>query len=100
MKNVKNLILSFLFLLIVLPISACDDNKESLKEAIAAVLFDENLSQTFGENGKKLINDFYEAMTSKKYDVAENLLDEIEKSFGPSDITTIKANSIFDDLAE
>ena len=28
MKNVKILILSFLFLLIVLPISACDDNKE------------------------------------------------------------------------
>lgn len=28
MKNVKILILSFLFLLIVLPVSACDDNKE------------------------------------------------------------------------
>lgn len=52
------------------------------------------------EKGKKLIRDFYDAMTSKKYDEAETLLDKIEKSFGPSDITTIKANSIFDDLAE
>jgi ABC-type multidrug transport system ATPase subunit len=52
------------------------------------------------EKGKKIIDDFYKAMTDKKYDEAETILDEIEKSFGPDDIATIKANSIFDDLAE
>lgn len=52
------------------------------------------------EKGKKLIDDFYKAMTDKKYNEAETILDEIEKSFGPDDIATIKANSIFDDLAE
>lgn len=52
------------------------------------------------EKGKKLIRDFYKAMTLKKYDEAETLLNEIEELLGPSDITTVKANSIFDDLAE
>ena len=76
------------------------DNHYSYGRDINSILEDYFEVDERNENGKKLINDFYEAMTSKKYDVAENLLDKIEKSFGPSDITTIKANSIFDDLAE
>lgn len=76
------------------------DNHYSYGRDINSILEDYFEVDERNENGKQLINDFYEAMTSKKYDVAENLLDKIEKSFGPSDITTIKANSIFDDLAE
>lgn len=38
---------------------ACEDNKDSLREAIEKVLFDEELSQIFAENGRKLINEKY-----------------------------------------
>lgn len=38
---------------------ACDDNKDSLREAIEKVLFDEDLSQTYGENGNELIENKY-----------------------------------------
>ena len=54
---------------------ACDDNKESLKEVIAAVLFDEDLSQTFGENGKKLIIEKY------NWDIINNQILEIYRKF-------------------
>ena len=50
--------------------------------------------------GKKLLRDFYEAMTLKKYDEAETLLKTIEETFGPSDISAVKASSLFDDLAD
>ena len=38
---------------------ACDDDKTSLKDAMAAVLFDEELSKEFGENGRRLIQEKY-----------------------------------------
>ena len=38
---------------------ACEDNKDSLREAIGKVLFDEELSQIFAENGNKLIKEKY-----------------------------------------
>ena len=38
---------------------ACEDNKDSLREAIEKVLFDEELSQIFAENGNKLIKEKY-----------------------------------------
>ena len=38
---------------------SCEDDKTSLKEAMEKVLFDEELSKTFGDNGKELIKDKY-----------------------------------------
>lgn len=38
---------------------ACDDNKDSLREAIEKVLFDEDLSLIFARNGQKLIKEKY-----------------------------------------
>ena len=38
---------------------ACEDNKYSLEEAIEKVLFDDELSQIFAENGNKLIKEKY-----------------------------------------
>ena len=38
---------------------ACDDNKDSLREAIEKVLFDEELSLIFAQNGQKLIKEKY-----------------------------------------
>ena len=38
---------------------ACEDNKDSLREAIEKVLFDEELYKIFAENGNKLIKEKY-----------------------------------------
>lgn len=38
---------------------ACDDDKMSLKDAMADVLFDEELSKKFGMNGRRLIQEKY-----------------------------------------
>lgn len=38
---------------------ACDDNKDSLCSAIGKLLFDEDLSKTYGENGVELIHNKY-----------------------------------------
>ena len=38
---------------------ACDDDKMSLKDAMAEVLFDEELSNKFGMNGRRLIQEKY-----------------------------------------
>ncbi len=38
---------------------ACDDDKDSLRSAIEKLLFDEDLSKTYGENGKRLIKEKY-----------------------------------------
>ena len=38
---------------------ACDDNKDSLCSAIGKLLFDEDLSKTYGENGVELIKNKY-----------------------------------------
>ena len=38
---------------------ACDDDKMSLKDAMAEVLFDEELSKKFGMNGRRLIQEKY-----------------------------------------
>ena len=52
------------------------------------------------DEGKKLISEFYNSMNQKNYDQAEKNLQNLKKYFGPEDITTIKADSLFDDLAE
>lgn len=38
---------------------ACEDEKDSLRSAIEELLFDEDLSKTYGENGKRLIKERY-----------------------------------------
>ena len=52
------------------------------------------------EFGEMLISKFYDAMTRKDYDAAEEILKELHDEFGNGDLTVIKADSIFDDLAE
>lgn len=52
---------------------------------------------SYGEN---LIKQFYSAMTNKDYDNAEKLLSELRNNFGEEDLEVVKADSIFDDLAE
>lgn len=38
---------------------ACDDDKDSLRSALEELLFDEDLSRTYGENGRELIDHKY-----------------------------------------
>lgn len=59
--------------------------------------FGVNERNTFGE---KIIEEFYNAMTKKEYDKAENILIKLRENFGSSDLAVIKADSMFDDLAE
>jgi len=50
--------------------------------------------------GEDLIKRFYNAMNNKNYELAENMLTELRTAFGYDDIEVIKADSMFDDLAE
>lgn len=54
---------------------SCDDNKDSLREAIEKVLFNQDLSQTFGENGKELIKNKY------NWDIINTQILEIYQKF-------------------
>ena len=55
---------------------ACDDNKISLKEAMEAILFDEELSHEFGENGRRLIRDKYnwDMINQQILDIYKNMI--------------------------
>ena len=50
--------------------------------------------------GEDLIKRFYNAMNNKNYELAENILTKLRTAFGDDDIEVIKADSMFDDLAE
>ena len=67
---------------------------------VNSILGDYFKIQERNNEGKELIDKFYKAMTLKKYEDAESYLKKIEAWFGPSDLTTVKANSLYDDLAE
>ena len=53
----------------------CDDNKDSLREAIEKVLFDDGLAKLFGKKGKDLINEKY------NWDIINSQILEIYKKF-------------------
>lgn len=50
--------------------------------------------------GQKLLKAFYDSMDAKDYDKAEELLNTLKSNFGPEDVSTVRAESLFDDLAE
>ena len=54
---------------------ACEDNKDSLRQAIEKILFDEEMSLIFAENGKKLIKEKY------NWDIINSQILEIYKRF-------------------
>ena len=67
---------------------------------INSLLFDYFGINERNDFGEKLISAFYDAMTRKDYDAAEEILNELHNEFGNDDLAVIKADSIFDDLAE
>lgn len=76
------------------------DKYYSFGRDINSILEDYFKTDERNEEGKRLIKTFYDAMRAKDYDKAEDLLDELKANFGPEDISTVKAESLFDDLAE
>lgn len=50
--------------------------------------------------GQNLLKEFYDSMDEKDYDKAEDLLNSLKSNFGPNDVSTVRAESLFDDLAE
>ena len=54
---------------------ACEDDKDSLRQAIEKILFDEGMSLIFAENGKKLIKEKY------NWDIINSQILEIYKKF-------------------
>ena len=54
---------------------ACDDDKDSLRLAIEELLFDEDLSRTYGKNGKRLIKEKY------NWDIINKQILDIYKKF-------------------
>ena len=50
--------------------------------------------------GQNLLKAFYDSMDAKDYDKAEDFLNRLKSNFGPEDASTVRAESLFDDLAE
>lgn len=59
--------------------------------------FNINERNKFGET---LLHDFYDAMNTQNYDIAEKKLKQLRNTFGTDDLEVVKADSLYDDLAE
>ena len=75
-------------------------NNYSFGRDINSILEDYFKIDERNEEGKILIKSFYDAMGAKDYDKAEELLNKLKATFSPEDVSTVKAESLFDDLAE
>ena len=76
------------------------ENNYSYGRDINSILEDYFKIEERNEDGKNLIRSFYDAMGTKDYDKAEESLKRLKETFGPEDVSTVKAESLFDDLAE
>lgn len=77
-----------------------DSNNFSYGRDVNSILEDYFKVGERSKKGQNLIKAFYNAMDEKNYDKAEDLLNELKGTFGPEDVSTVKAESLFDDLAE
>lgn len=77
-----------------------DSSNYSYGRDVNSILEDYFKVQKRSKQGNDLIDAFYKAMDEKDYDKAEKLLNKLKEAFGPEDVSTVKAESLFDDLAE
>ena len=77
-----------------------DSNNFSYGRDVNSILEDYFKVSERSSQGANLIKAFYNSMDAKDYDKAEDLLNELKITLGPEDISTVKAESLFDDLAE
>lgn len=67
---------------------------------INSILWDFFKVDKRSKKGQKLLKDFYDSMKAKDYALAKECLDKIISHLGMTDVATVKAQSLFDDLAE
>lgn len=77
-----------------------DSNNYSYGRDVNSILEDYFKVSERSSQGANLIKAFYNSMDAKDYNKAEELLNELKITLGPEDISTVKAESLFDDLAE
>jgi ABC-type multidrug transport system ATPase subunit len=77
-----------------------DSNNFSYGRDVNSILEDYFKVKERNSQGKELIRNFYNFMDAKKYDEAEEYLNKLKENFGPQDVSTVRAESFFDDLAE
>lgn len=77
-----------------------ESNNYSFGRDVNSILEDYFNVKERNKQGNELINNFYNSMHAKDYDRAEDYLNELKKNFGTEDVSTVRAESLFDDLAE
>lgn len=77
-----------------------DSNNYSFGRDMNSILEDYFKVDERSIEGQNLLKEFYDSMDAKDYDKAENLLNRLKSNFGPEDVSTIRAESLFEDLAE
>lgn len=77
-----------------------DSNNYSFGRDVNSILDDYFKVKERNSQGKELIQNFYDSMDAKDYDKAEEYLNKLKENFGPQDVSTVRAESFFDDLAE
>ena len=77
-----------------------ESNNYSFGRDVNSILEDYFNVNERSRQGKVLIKNFYDSMDAKEYDKAEKYLEELKENFGPEDVSTVRAESLFDDLAE
>lgn len=77
-----------------------DSNNYSYGRDMNSILEDYFKVDERSIEGQNLLKEFYDSMDEKEYDKAEDLLNRLKSNFGPDDVSTVRAESLFDDLAE
>ena len=77
-----------------------DSNNYSYGRDMNSILEDYFKVDERSVEGQNLLKEFYDSMDEKEYDKAEDLLNRLKSNFGPDDGSTVRAESLFDDLAE
>lgn len=77
-----------------------DSNNYSYGRDMNSILEDYFKVDERSIEGQNLLKEFYDSMDEKDYDKAEDLLNRLKSNFGPDDVSTVRAESLFDDLAE
>ena len=77
-----------------------DSNNYSFGRDVNSILEDYFKVKERNSQGKELIQNFYDSMDAKDYDKSEEYLKMLKENFGPQDVSTVRAESFFDDLAE
>lgn len=77
-----------------------DSNNYSFGRDVNSILEDHFNVDERSKQGNELLKNFYDSMDAKNYDKAEEYLEKLKENFGPEDVSTVRAESLFDDLAE